>query len=142
MTSNYNHSIALKIYEAIAQSKNGLDLEQLQARIPSPKKRGQRMALNTLRSYCRWLKEDGAIEIGGIHSDAANRPVKNLYIAIREPQPRLTDAEKLKQIIELLEPYTPQHRPDKWDAGYKANIQYAILDAVSIALGKISERSD
>lgn len=128
MASSYTHTTALKIYAAIAAS-NGVDIEQLHHQTG--------LAKNTLVTYGRIMADEGAIEIQAIRSDSTNRPLKNLYLGIREPRPRLTDAERLKLIIEKLEPFEPMHRPPKWDAEFKGRIQYAIRDAIAIALGKV-----
>jgi len=131
VTSTYNHSIALQIYSAIATAgEEGLDLEQLQARIPSPKKKDQGMALNTLRTYCRWLEKDGAIEIYVYNSEAHNRPLKNFYVAVREPSQHTTDRERLKMIEQALEPFS--RHPKSWDKAYKGEIIHAVQEAVRL----------
>jgi len=123
MTSSYTHQTALKIYVAIAASgDNGIDIAQLH--------QATGLAKNTLISYGRAMADEGAILIQSIHSDAVNRPLKNLYLSVREPRPRLTEAERLKLIVEKLEPFEPRHHPEteKWDA-----VQYAVRDALLIA---------
>jgi DNA-binding transcriptional regulator YhcF (GntR family) len=98
MTSAYTHQTAIRIYEAIASSQNnGMDVEQVAA--------AAGLAMNTVRTYCRWLEKDGSIEIKEINSTAINRPLKNLYFAIQPPEARHTDQQRLEAIATLLEPY-------------------------------------
>lgn len=123
MASSYTHTTALKIYAAIAASgENGVDLEQLNHATGLKK--------NTLCTYGRWLLEDGAIELQLVHSNAANRPLKNLYFAVQEPRPKLTETERLKLIVEKLGPCRVKPEPKR------STIQSAIRDAILIALGK------
>ena len=125
MTSAYTHTTALKIYTAIADSGDrGVDIEQLVS--------ATKLAMNTVRTYARWLEKDGAIEIAGINSDALNRPIKNLYLALREPRVRLSDREKLQRIAVFLEPFSKH--PASWDKGYKGEIVYAIQQAIRLAI--------
>lgn len=125
MVSTYVHSTALKVYATIAQAgETGVDAEQLIAK--------SQLASNTVRTYARWLQEDGAIEIQAIHSDANNRPLKNLYVAVREPRPRLGDRERLRLIAEKLEPFS--RHPKAWDKGYKGEIIHAIQEAIQLTL--------
>jgi len=129
----YNYPTALIIYQAIETGgAQGLDLEQLRARLPSPKKKGAMMAGNTIRTYCRWLQEQDSINITETEGDSDNKALKNLYIAITPPQPKPSEGERLKEIIKILEPYSK--RPDSWDKSYKANITYAIQAAIKKAL--------
>jgi len=123
MTSAYTHQTAIRIYEAIASSQNnGMDVEQVAA--------AAALAMNTVRTYCRWLEKDGSIEIKEINSAAINRPLKNIYFAIQPPEARYTDRQKLEAIATLLLPYA--------DAQKKANkgeIVSVMQRALSIALG-------
>lgn len=124
MTSTYTHATALKIYTAIAAAgENGVDVDQLM--------KATDLAGNTIRSYARWLEQDGAIAIEAISSDAQNKPLKNLYLAIREPRVRLSERDKLKQVVELLTPYS--RHPKTWDKATKANIIEAIQKAILAA---------
>lgn len=124
MASAYTHATALRIYAAIAASgENGVDIDQLQ--------QATGLAGNTLRTYARWLEDDGAIEIAEVHSEALNRPLKNLYLAIRQPQPRLTDAERFRQIIEILEPFSRE--PKSYDIKWKTELRIAIEKAIRLA---------
>ena len=125
MTSSYTHATALRVYAAIAASgKNGVDVEQLQ--------KATKLAGNTVRTYARWLEEDQAISIEGTNSNAQNRPLKNLYIAIREPRVRLSEQSRLRQVVKLLTPYS--RHPQSWDKAYKANVMEAIQQAILAAV--------
>jgi len=123
MTSAYTHKTAVRIYEAIASSQNnGMDVEQVAVRAG--------LAVNTVRTYGRWLEDDGSIEIQEIHSTASNRPLKNIYFAVQPPEAKHSDREKLEAIATLLLPYA--------DAQKKANkgeIVSVMQRALSIALG-------
>lgn len=133
MVSTYVHDTALKVYATIAAAgANGVDFEQLRARLTSPHSEDGLMAGNTIRTYARWLQEDGAIDIQTTHSEANNRPLKNLYIAIREPRPRLTEADRLRLIAGILEPFS--RHPKSWDKGHKSEIIYAIREAIRLTL--------
>lgn len=127
MVSSYTHTTALKIYAAIADSgKSGVGVEQLA--------NATKLAENTLRTYARWLEDDGAIAIEGVHSNAQNRSLKNLYLAIREPRIRVSEQERLKQITELLMPYSKH--PKSWDKAYKSEIIEAIKKAIQMSVNQ------
>jgi len=123
MTSAYTHQTAIRIYEAIASSQNnGMDVEQVAA--------AAALAMNTVRTYCRWLEKDGSIEIKEINSAAINRPLKNIYFAIQPPEARYTDQQKLEAIATLLLPYA-----DAPKRANKGEIVSVMQQALSIALG-------
>ena len=125
MANRYIHATALKVYAAIAASgDHGLDAEQLV--------QATGYARNTITSYGRWLKADQSIKIYGIQSDARNRALKNLYVAVREPRPQLNDVEKLRKIADTLEPYR-YRGTGSWDARYKGEIEQVIDQAIGIA---------
>jgi len=122
MTSAYTHQTAIRIYEAIASSQNnGMDVEQVAA--------AAALAMNTVRTYCRWLEKDGSIEIKEINSAAINRPLKNIYFAIQPPEARYTDRQKLEAIAALLLPYG-----DAPKRANKGEIVSVMQQALSIAL--------
>jgi len=123
MTSAYTHKTAVRIYEAIASSQNnGMDVEQVAA--------AAALAMNTVRTYCRWLEKDGSIEIKEINSAAINRPLKNIYFAIQPPEARYTDRQKLEAIAALLLSYG-----DSPKRANKGEIVSVMQQALSIALG-------
>lgn len=96
MASSYTHTTAIAIYKAIASSgENGVDIHQLTKRAG--------LAGNTVRTYCRVMEQDGAIAIISTQSPAPNRPLMNLYVAVREPLPRLSERERLISIAETLQ---------------------------------------
>lgn len=133
MPSFYNFPTALKIYTAIASAGSaGLDLEQLQLLLVSPKKRGALMAINTIRIYCRWLYAQQSIKILEMNGNSKNRAVKNLYIAIAPPVPKPSEEERLREIIKILEPYSSS--PKSWNKTFKANVINAIKNAIKKAI--------
>lgn len=124
MASSYTHTTALKIYRAIAKAGDrGVDIIQLQ--------KATSLAENTLRTYARWLQKDGAISITEINSKAKNRTLKNLYRAIREPNPQVSEQQRLRRITALLEPFS--ENPKVWDKNYKGEVVAAIQEAIRIA---------
>lgn len=134
MPTFYNFPTALQIYEAIAKGGDqGLDLEQLQALLPSPKIKGGMMARNTIRTYCRWLEDGKNIRVDGINSDTPNKAIKNVYVAIKKPTPKQTEKERLKEIERILKPFAVE--PEVWDRGYKLDIMFAIKCAIHKANG-------
>jgi len=123
MTSAYTHQTATRIYEAIASSQNnGMDVEQVAA--------AAGLAVNTVRTYGRWLEDDGSIEIQEIHSTASNRPLKNIYFAVEPPEMRYTDRQKLEAIAVLLEPYA-----SSTTRATKAQMIAIMQQSLNVALG-------
>lgn len=111
MTSYYTHDTAIAIYTGIASfGAAGADIDELIDKLRSlyPDRKGNcardGFAGNTIRTYCRWMEGQGSVSISGVNSEARNRPVKNLYVAIqRPPGPSLSELQRLLAIAALLE---------------------------------------
>ena len=121
MTSYYTQDTAIAIFTGIASfGAAGADIDELISKLKSlyPDRKGNHdrdgFAGNTIRTYCRWMEGQGSISISGVNSGARNRPVKNLYVAIRRPPgPSLSEVQKLEAIAALLESCVSNPRATK-----------------------------
>lgn len=120
MASSYTHTTAIAIYQAIASSgKDGINIHQLTDLTG--------LAKNTVRTYCKVMEADGAIAILSTQSPAPNRPLMNLYVAVHEPLPRLSEYERLVRIAATLKGISAKNS--------KAEMMTAIQQAIQITQG-------
>lgn len=97
MASVIKRETALKIYDAIAESPTGLDVEQLSDRT--------NLNRNTCLIYTRFLARQGCISI---ESEAKIKGwIRNVYLAITPPV-LLTDADVVRAIAAILNDNEPR----------------------------------
>jgi hypothetical protein len=125
MASTYHPYTALKIYSAIANSGGrGLDVQQLM--------RATNLARNTILIYTRRLAAAGCIEIQAnpVQRKTIGHP-RNIYVPIKPPPMPPDAADRLRLIVDLLEPIS--RHPDHWDKGIKGEIIWRIQEALKVA---------
>lgn len=119
MASGNNPKTRFLLHSEIAESPNGLDVEQL----------AQHTGLNpnTVKIYCRELARLNLIEI---QRDTSRAGHSVIYVAVQPPKLELTAKEKLAAIAEILEPWTKH--PQSWDKEVKGKMIDAIQAAVKM----------